>query len=117
MFNNSGDVCRKKGSRNFMCPNEGSTCRQTHGPPYCEDVINGGPCRIGRVKDMGIISTSTHKHSKLPSMEAKILFRKPTEQTGQLELMEEGLNVIRSQREPFGEWNDLLGIITIRHAR
>lgn len=50
-------------------------------------------------------------------MEAKILFRKPTEQTGQLELMEEGLNVIRSQREPFGEWNDLLGIITIRHAR
>ena len=34
-------------------------------------------------------------------MEMKLLFKKPADMTGQLELVQEGLDIIRAQTEPF----------------
>ena len=41
------------------------------------------------------------KSSPFASMEAKLLFKKPADMTGQLELVQEGLDIIRAQTEPF----------------
>ena len=99
-----GDVCRKLGdiNGNYECPGGEADCRWTGGkPPFCEQD-GGAPCRVarGRKGSGGGGGTPSTKHSSA-TMEAKLLFKKPVDMTGQLELVDEGLDVIRSQKEPF----------------
>lgn len=97
MFDSSthGDVCRKMGDttgNKFVCP-VAYGCRRVRGPPYCAAAADNGPCRVPREQSA--------RPEDPPQMEAKLLFKKPEDSTGQLELMEEGLEVFRKQKEPF----------------